>query len=397
MPLPIPIWIAAAVGALAGFVATRSAGNKKEKSAGSLWRDTSGPYPRLTLREFCAKYLSPLASPLAPEPPKPRMAHKPRARGWIGYANLGFFPVCALAFAGSFIYDGELLRILTVSGMIGFGTNWVAIMMLFHPRQKRVLLGQGLIPKRREKLVEAIANGVSRNLINEEIIREQLEKSGLVQKITSDFKDELHALLGKPDFRADLRLLIETTLRDLTEVPEHRERILKLSREMLDRLELEGVVGRLLTFSRPVWQDSALAEFDKWVSRELPTVLNKNLDLLDGEVVKLPAMLEKERDAIERWLTGTIIYFVKRLDIRKTMLEQLRTFDEERVEKLIRDASNDQLGYITLLGGVLGFIAGFVLWHPAALLWIAAGALGAIAADLLLTWLATMRRRPMAT
>jgi uncharacterized membrane-anchored protein YjiN (DUF445 family) len=397
MPLPIPIWIAAAVAALAGFAATRSRGKKEEKSPTGLPQDLSSPYPRLTLRELCTKYLPRFAASVAPDQPKERMAYKPRARGWIQYANLCFFPLCALAFTASFVYANELLRILSVSGIIGFGTNWLAIMMLFHPRQKRVLLGQGLIPKQREKLVEAIANGVSRNLINEDIIREQLEKSGLVQKITSDFKDELHALLGKPDFRADLRLLIETTLRDLTEVPEHRERILKLSREMLDRLELEGVVGRLLTFSRPVWQDSALAEFDKWVSRELPTVLNKNLDLLDGELVKLPAMLEKERDAIERWLTGTIIYFVKRLDIRKTMLEQLRTFDEEQVEKLIRDASNDQLGYITLLGGVLGFIAGFVLWHPAALLWIAAGALGVIAADLLLTWLATMRRRPMAT
>jgi uncharacterized membrane protein YheB (UPF0754 family) len=397
MPLPIPIWIAAAVAALAGFAATRSRGKKEEKSPTGLPQDLSSPYPRLTLRELCTKYLPRFAASVAPDQPKERMAYKPRARGWIQYANLCFFPLCALAFTASFVNANELLRILSVSGIIGFGTNWLAIMMLFHPRQKRVLLGLGLIPKQREELTKAIADGVFRNLINEDIIREQLEKSALVQKITSDFKDELHTLLGKPQFRADLRLLIETTIRDLTEVAEHRERILSLIRELLDRLELEGVIGRLVTLSRPVWRDSALEEIDKWVRRELPAVLNKNLDLLDVELVKFPATLEKERAAIERWLTGTIIYFVRRLDIRKTMIEQLRTFDEERVEKLIRDASNNQLDYITLLGGILGVIVGFVLWRPITILWIGGGGLFVVAMDLVLTWLASIRRRPMAT
>lgn len=397
MPLPIPIWIAAAVAALAGFAATRSAGKKKENQAADPGRQASSPHPRLTLWEFCTKYLSPFATPVAPEQPKRRMTPKARAPGWIGYANLCFFPLCALAFAASFLYADELVRILSVSGMIGFGTNWLAVTMLFHPRHKRLLLGQGLIPKQREQLIESIADGVFRNLINEDIIREQLERSGLVEKITSDFKDELHALLEKPEFRADLRLLIETYLRGLTEVPEHRERILRLIRELLERLELGGVIGGLITLSRPVWKDSALEEIDQWMRRELPTVLNRNLDLLDAELVKLPAMLERERAAIERWLTGTIIYFVTRLDIRKTMLERLRTFDEERVEKLIRDASNEQLGTITLLGGILGIAAGFILWRPIAILWIAAGGLFVVAVDLVLTWLAGLRRRPMAT
>jgi uncharacterized membrane-anchored protein YjiN (DUF445 family) len=396
MPLPIPIWIAAAVAAAAGYAATRSVGKKPGRHDARPAGEERGAFSRLTVREFFARHLTSFAASADSEPARPAAIRIP-GRGWIQYINLCFFPLCALALAAAWVYSSDLARILSISGMIGFGTNWLAITMLFHPRKRHILLGQGLVPKRREAIIEAIADGVSRNLINEEIIRHQLEKSGLVQKITSDFQRELHGLLQDPAFRADLKLLIETYIRDLSQVPEHRERMLCLIRELLDRLELGGVAGRLITVTRPVWKDSALEEIDRWVRRELPGILNKNLDLLDTEIARLPAVLDNERAAIARWLTGTIVYFIKRLDIRKTILEQLRTFDEERVEKLVRNASNDQLGAITLLGGILGIVAGFILWRPIAIVWIAGGGLILAVMDIGLTWLAGIRRRPAST
>src|SRR5699024_10100300 len=45
-----------------------------------------------------------------------------------------------------------LLKIVSVSGLIGFLTNWVAITMLFKPAQKRPLLGHGLIPAQKNRI-----------------------------------------------------------------------------------------------------------------------------------------------------------------------------------------------------------------------------------------------------
>ncbi len=45
-----------------------------------------------------------------------------------------------------------LLRTLSVSGLIGYLTNWIAITMLFRPVYKRPLLGQGLIPAQKIKI-----------------------------------------------------------------------------------------------------------------------------------------------------------------------------------------------------------------------------------------------------
>lgn len=393
MPLPIPVLVLAGLTALAGLAATRAKGKKTGAHPSGPTQEATLRHARLTLKEFVKRNLAPFSSTSVPSKPEVRTTSKRKIRPWLRIVNWLFLPLCALAFAVSFFYSNELLRILCVSGMIGFGTNWLAIKMLFHPRKKHILLGQGLIPKQREELMETIAAAVFRNLINEDIIREQLEKSGLVQKITSDFQDELHLLLEKPDFRADLRLLIETYLRDLCEEPEHRERITRSIRELLERLELGGIMGQIVSISRPFWKDAALEEIDKWIKRELPAVLNKNLDLLDQQLAKLPATIENESGAIERWLSGAIIYFVTRLDIRKTMFEQLATFDEEKVERLILEASNDQLGYITLLGGILGIMAGFGLWRPVALLWITAGTTLVVGLDLALTWLVRLNRR----
>ena len=91
---------------------------------------------------------------------------------------LKIVPISLLAlFAASFFWDFEgmstsffgktlplegVLRIVSVSGMIGFLTNWMAITMLFQPRKRRPLLGQGLIPAQRERVVFRLAQAVRR-------------------------------------------------------------------------------------------------------------------------------------------------------------------------------------------------------------------------------------------
>ena len=66
-----------------------------------------------------------------------------------------FMPLCATTFALSFLWDWHgLIRSCSVAGMIGFATNWVAIKMLFWPRESRPIFGQGLIPSQRDQLIE---------------------------------------------------------------------------------------------------------------------------------------------------------------------------------------------------------------------------------------------------
>jgi len=68
-----------------------------------------------------------------------------------------------------------ILRIVSVSGLIGFLTNWTAITMLFRPIEKRPLLGQGLIPSHKKRIAHRLAKTVSDDLVNSEMIRKSVE------------------------------------------------------------------------------------------------------------------------------------------------------------------------------------------------------------------------------
>ncbi len=82
-------------------------------------------------------------------------------------------------FGKSLIFEG-LLRIISVSGLIGFLTNWLAITMLFKPAQKRPILGHGLIPAQKNRIAFRLAQAVSQDLINPEIIKKKINESNII-------------------------------------------------------------------------------------------------------------------------------------------------------------------------------------------------------------------------
>jgi uncharacterized membrane protein YheB (UPF0754 family) len=67
-----------------------------------------------------------------------------------------------------------LALIPVISGFIGWVTNWVAIKMLFHPRNPVTILGftiQGIFPKRQTQFAEKLGKLVSTELLSFEEIQ----------------------------------------------------------------------------------------------------------------------------------------------------------------------------------------------------------------------------------
>ena len=79
-----------------------------------------------------------------------------------------------------------LLLIPVISGFIGWITNWVAIKMLFHPRNPINVLGikvQGIFPKRQQQFAEKLGRLVSNELLSFSDIEEKINKPENLQKI----------------------------------------------------------------------------------------------------------------------------------------------------------------------------------------------------------------------
>jgi uncharacterized membrane protein YheB (UPF0754 family) len=79
-------------------------------------------------------------------------------------------PACQeVLFVNALSMNIWLLLIPVISAFIGWFTNWVAIKMLFHPRQPKKMLGitiQGIFPKRQIQFAQKLGKLVSEELLS---------------------------------------------------------------------------------------------------------------------------------------------------------------------------------------------------------------------------------------
>lgn len=79
-----------------------------------------------------------------------------------------------------------LLLIPVISAFIGWITNWVAIKMLFHPREPKRILGitfQGIFPKRQKQFAEKLGKLVSDEFLSFSDIEEKISNPENLKKI----------------------------------------------------------------------------------------------------------------------------------------------------------------------------------------------------------------------
>jgi uncharacterized membrane protein YheB (UPF0754 family) len=79
-----------------------------------------------------------------------------------------------------------LLLIPVISAFIGWVTNWVAIKMLFHPREPKKFLGitfQGIFPKRQQQFAEKLGVLVSAELLSFADIESKISNPDNLKKI----------------------------------------------------------------------------------------------------------------------------------------------------------------------------------------------------------------------
>ncbi len=281
------------------------------------------------------------------------------------------FPGVAL-FGGTLALDG-LLRIVSVSGLIGFFTNWLAITMLFQPRRRRPIFGQGLIPAQRERVIYRLARAVSDELINEEIIKRKIEESGVIARYREMALSVTHGVLEDPDFRAELKHLTADYVDSVLGSEEVRRKVVDFTIQRLEEYTSQRLSGLALKAYRFLNEDDFQRRVEAAV-QELPRSLDTVLDQMDHLLDRLPEKLAERSDEIEQWATKIILGFVENLDVYGMIISNMRQYDEQKLEGLIKNASNEQLNYIKYLGGVLGFFGGLVIWRPL----LALGVFGAL-------------------
>jgi uncharacterized membrane protein YheB (UPF0754 family) len=185
----------------------------------------------------------------------------------------------------------------------GYAGAWLAIRMLFRPRRPFKLLGitifpQGMIPRHRDRLANAIGKAVGDELVSQETIMEELMGKEFLRKKIQSVVDSYSTELISQDYPS----LIDTLPQRLREpvldaifalqlkIAEHIEGVLK-SEESLDAIY--GFVERRV---------------DEFLSQRVSDVLDdetfeKTILFLDERLsssVRSPAFEEKIKDFVSR-------------------------------------------------------------------------------------------------
>lgn len=309
-----------------------------------------------------------------------------------------FAPVCFAVFALSFWVPvpwlEALLRACATAGLIGFGTNWVAIKMLFRPRQTRPIFGQGLIPSQRDELIQKVADEVIEKLINEQIIQRELDESRLISRLTDETAREVRRLVRDPEFVRDTKQMVLTYAAKFSRSSTFREEVAEEVQKRVESIAgsrfAHGVMGRF----RGLWREPIIRAVNRELD-ELPTTLDRLVGEIDSALDHIPTYLETQQPKIDAALTRITMSLIREIDVRQLVTKQLATVTSAELEQGFREFADDKLSYITLLGGIFGVVGGFVIIWPVWSIVAIAGMIGLLALlDVLLHHLLKRFRRP---
>jgi uncharacterized membrane-anchored protein YjiN (DUF445 family) len=314
--------------------------------------------------------------PFPPSERKPlsleRLAFETRAG--LKLALKLFTPGCLVFLALSLVWDwNNVIRTLAVAGLIGFGTNWVAIKMLFWPRESRPVFGYGLIPSQRDDLVNKVATEVLENLINEELILRKVHETRIVSRFTGAMIAKLRQVAEDPEFKDDLRRMVLTYVGEMTRDPAFRARFAARAERSLEEFAGESFRGLLVRRLKEIWRGPLIELLNREIER-LDVTLDEGFSGVSELVERFPRALEARQDEIDRVLTNMVVGLVHEVDLKEIIFEQLEGVTPEQLERAFLEFSDDKLSYITLLGGIFGVIGGLlILWPIGATVVIVAG------------------------
>lgn len=276
-----------------------------------------------------------------------------------------FDGMATMIFGLSFTFEG-LLRIISISGLIGFLTNWLAITMLFRPTHRRPILGQGLIPAQKDRIAYRLARAVSEDLINPEIIKRKIHESQAISKYREKATVYIKNIIDDPEFREQLKALVVSYVDEMIADPEVRSSIAKKLIQQIDEAIDENSFEKVAIKAYSFLKGREMQDLVESALVKLPTGIESGLNKMDLFLDDLPAKLDEHGIVIEELVTNLLYKLINQLDVHALVEDNLRQYDEKKLENLIKNASNDQLQYIQYLGAVLGTFGGFIIWEPVA-------------------------------
>ncbi|MGQ9628703.1 MAG: DUF445 domain-containing protein [bacterium] len=282
----------------------------------------------------------------------------------------------------------NLIAIMVAGAIAGWFTNWLAIKMLFHPRRPiRWLFNfQGLLPSRRDLLIEKLAGVVNERLVNSKDISSAIEKLLNVDDIATMLEEVIRNVNIAESVRQfvspeDVARLADQAFRkmDLAEAvnsvvtPDY---IAYGAQYAIRRIDMGEVIDGLIRQNR--WRIKALAQ--NMMSEEKLDILIRKLNLrkhiesgireaIDKNIPDWVPLRDNIIDYLSQWANNIANDFIDRMrrdvgrmDIGGALVELLEESDMGRT--IARELQDTNIAEI-VLGQVGNFDVGALVAETA--------------------------------
>lgn len=284
-----------------------------------------------------------------------------------------------------------------IGAVIGYVTNWIAVKMLFRPRQeirifgKRLPFTPGVIPRGQGRLARAVGKVVETQLLTPEFMGEKLLSKESEEEFKCDVQDWVNAQKNSEESLRmavtnivteekvdDFIASVEENLTDflsekVIEMEPGKLIVDKVMKEAQSRLA-ESMFGMMLggSFLEKIGTqvqegiDSYIAENARgYIEKE---VMAESLKLQEKPMSEVADILEQKGIYDPEFLWGLYKRIIEEklgkllssLKLSAVVEERINAMKVEEVEELVLSIMNKELGAIVNLGAVIGLILGLI-------------------------------------
>lgn len=275
--------------------------------------------------------------------------------------------------------------------VIGYCTNYIAVKMLFLPKEEKYLLGHkipltpGAIPKGKSRLAKAAGSVVSETLItgndiSEKLLTEEMEEhivssvmdvlKAPVMKTLSDATSEMQATIFRIGVEKMITGKVIGAIKDydfetLIKVQGIRAIKDKLGGSMLAMFisddMINGILDNVVDWLNGYIDDGAEAAIRPIVS-----------DAIDDVVESSPAALaadagyseEQIRDFVRNMYrkaaTAGVKKALEKIDIASVVEDKINAMSVDELERVVLEVMKSELNMIVNLGALIGFVLGLL-------------------------------------
>lgn len=284
-----------------------------------------------------------------------------------------------------------------IGAVIGYFTNYIAVKMLFHPRNP-VKIGKytlpftpGIIPGRKKDLARAIghtvedelfgANEVRRILLDEKT--EEAVAGGIAKEVENVLNSEesmgsmLSGVMGEEKYEEKkkcLQSMVTDRITDRIGQMNLGHLLMDKGADVIRQVISNPFVAMFLTpdllhsFEEPInehvnqWLEAeGKAVIQGYVEEETENLTEKPLKELIGESDQyMPAVKSALCRAYEHFVENNADSVVKQFRIQEIIEERIAAMSNESLEEMILSVMKNELGMIVKLGAVIGFVIGIL-------------------------------------